>query len=92
MKGECGVARRGPPLQDDTNNLSFCNFMHLCHPTKSLVSSVHASQRVSRRSKLGNGGGDGPEAAELGWTPGAARSRGPGGRDDGGWGPDRARY
>ncbi|WVQ74366.1 hypothetical protein IAR50_003966 [Cryptococcus sp. DSM 104548] len=50
----------------------FCNFMHLCHPTKSLVGALQASQRVSRRrnrskpQQVENGGGD------MGWTPDAA--------------------
>lgn len=53
--------------------------MHLCHPTKSLVSSLNASQRVSRRQKSVNGAG--AAGGDMGWTPGAAaaRSDGPGG-------------
>lgn len=58
--------------------------MHLCHPTKSLVSSLHASQRVSRRSGTLNGAA-GQDSSELGWTPGAARA------DPRGWVPPGAR-
>lgn len=46
--------------------------MHLCHPTKSLVSGLLASQRVSRRKQAANGAIPGLEASELGWTPAAA--------------------
>ncbi|WVN89278.1 uncharacterized protein L203_104499 [Cryptococcus depauperatus CBS 7841] len=58
----------------------FCNFMHLCHPTKTLVQGLQASQRVSRRRAKrqaadANGGGD------MGWTPGAV------GGPDVGWMP-----
>ncbi|CAD6584010.1 MAG: hypothetical protein TREMPRED_003713 [Tremellales sp. Tagirdzhanova-0007] len=76
----------------------FCNFMHLCHPTKSLVSSLHASQRVSKRAKGANGAGGG--GGDMGWTPSAAVARddGPGGwmpptdrngGENGGWQPGR---
>lgn len=71
----------------------FCNFMHLCHPTKSLVSSLQASQRLSQRLKQkqkdSNGAGGGGD--ELGWTPGGAAANG-GGRDEGpgGWMPSSA--
>ncbi|EIW71908.1 splicing factor U2AF 35 kDa subunit [Tremella mesenterica] len=47
----------------------FCNFMHLCHPSKSLVSSLQASQRLSRRRNANNGGTD---DQDLGWTPSVA--------------------
>jgi len=56
----------------------FCNFMHLCHPTKSLVTSLEASQRMSRRQKSANGAAD--AVKDMGWVPGAARAAdGPGG-------------
>jgi hypothetical protein len=66
---------------------SYCNFMHLFHPTKTLVTSLQASQRMSRRKQaargeLNAGGGD------LGWTPSAARSAGQTGGDDV-WRPSR---
>ncbi|RSH91401.1 hypothetical protein EHS25_009700 [Saitozyma podzolica] len=66
------------------NDRCFCNFMHLCHPTKSLVSSLHASQRVSRRKA-----GDDPAAGQgdMGWTPSAARSGGGGGGGGDAWTP-----
>lgn len=60
----------------------FCNFMHLCHPTRSLVSALQASQRVSRRrahkgAEVDSGG--------MGWTPAVAA----GGEGDLGWMPER---
>lgn len=67
----------------------YCNFMHLFHPTKTLVTSLQASQRMSRRKQaakgeLNAGGGD------LGWTPSAARAGGGGsGGGDDVWRPSR---
>jgi splicing factor U2AF subunit len=59
--------------------------MHLCHPTKSLVSALQASQRISRR-KAANGGIAGGDTGELGWVPGGGRAA----ADDGlGWVPGR---
>lgn len=63
----------------------FCNFMHLCHPTKQLVSDLQASQRISRRKNLANGGGEAPQSEELGWVPGGAAA------DPRGWVPPSAR-
>lgn len=70
----------------------FCNFMHLRHPTKSLVSSLNASQRLSRRKAAASG--QETVGEEMGWTPSAARANGGGGgswRDGGdvGWKPTR---
>ncbi|KAK1922186.1 splicing factor [Papiliotrema laurentii] len=70
----------------------FCNFMHLRHPTKSLVSSLNASQRLSRRKAAASG--QDTVGEEMGWTPSAARANGGGGgswRDGGdvGWKPTR---
>ncbi|WVQ66647.1 hypothetical protein V865_002052 [Kwoniella europaea PYCC6329] len=78
----------------------FCNFMHLCHPSKSLVKSLEASQRLSRKKKSENGGAV-EENGGMGWVPGGGgggepRDDGPGGwqprgREDGdlGWVPSR---
>jgi splicing factor U2AF subunit len=46
--------------------------MHLCHPTKSLVSSLNASQRMSRR-QVAEGAEGATGGGDLGWTPGAAK-------------------
>ncbi|OCF34198.1 splicing factor U2AF 35 kDa subunit [Kwoniella heveanensis CBS 569] len=81
----------------------FCNFMHLCHPTKNLVRSLDASQRLSRRLKQqANGGGPGGPGGlndggeDLGWVPGGGGGGGSGaagGGDDGpgGWMPPSER-
>lgn len=67
----------------------FCNFMHLSHPTPTLVRDLQASQRLERRklaaqpSAAGATNGDGH--GDLGWTPAAAV--GGGGGDDAGWVP-----
>ncbi|KAK6909065.1 hypothetical protein I203_103076 [Kwoniella mangroviensis CBS 8507] len=79
----------------------FCNFMHLCHPSKPLVKSLEASQRLSRKKKSENGGPV-EENGGMGWVPGGGggggepRDDGPGGwqprgREDGdlGWVPSR---
>lgn len=60
----------------------FCNFMHLCHPTRSLVSALQASQRVSRRRAHK---GAEIDSGDMGWTPAVAA----GGEGDLGWMPER---
>lgn len=60
----------------------FCNFMHLCHPTRSLVSALQASQRVSRRRAHK---GAEVDSGDMGWTPAVAA----GGEGDLGWMPER---
>lgn len=60
----------------------FCNFMHLCHPTRSLVSALQASQRVSRRRAQK---GAEVDSGDMGWTPAVAA----GGEGDLGWMPER---
>jgi splicing factor U2AF subunit len=56
--------------------------MHLCHPNKSLVSSLQASQRLSRRKAGADA--DAAVQGDMGWTPSAARA---GGDGPGGWVP-----
>lgn len=57
--------------------------MHLCHPTKSLVTSLQSSQRMSRRKAAEAGQDDKDAGGHMGWTPGAAKARqGGGGRRD----------
>lgn len=65
------------PHERGSANGRFCNFMHLRHPTKSLVSSLHASQRLSRRKAAANG--ETAAGEDMGWTPSAAKENGFGG-------------
>jgi hypothetical protein len=52
----------------------FCNFMHLCHPTPSLVKSLQASQRLSKRNAAAEAAKEGAgKGGDLGWTPGGAK-------------------
>jgi splicing factor U2AF subunit len=69
-------------FQHDWADHSFCNFMHLRHPTPSLVSSLNASQRLSRRKAAANG--EVKVGEEMGWTPSAAKANG------GGWQSNRS--
>lgn len=68
----------------ECNRAGFCNFMHLFHPSKSLVASLQASQRLSRRKAAASGKGADANQ-DMGWTPSSATV----GRDDGpgGWQP-----
>ncbi len=65
----------------------FCNFMHLSHPSPTLVRDLQASQRLERRKaaiqppSAGATNGDGQ--GDLGWTPSAVV----GGGGDAGWVP-----
>ena len=100
MSWESVSAKGRSPLQwfgaKEADENRFCNFMHLCHPTKSLVSGLQASQRVSRRRKAANGNTE--VSGDMGWTP-ASAADGPGtwqprngegaGTGEGGWNPNR---